>query len=324
MGMAPPVGYLKHVLAPAVRRHLGVDIDVDVKRRGYFPKGGGEVTVTVTPPPPTPRGFPLPCFRIERKTTSARVDADAADKDRRSSSRPRLSVYVVDTEGNGHAVASAAVDAALRASPTLTGVHGGAPGDRGGRRKGGAVCSVGGGGGGGSGAPTITVCGAPGAGSGGSVLVVAASPDGSCVLGVAAVKEPGGAGGRGKRGGGRGGREGGSRGEGREAVGVAPGDANDFVVLAARVGEDLGRLVETGAAVDPHLLDQLIVFMALAGGVSRVVAPDPPSLHAQTAMAVAEQMTGAKFSVLRGDEANGGVPPGLVAVECVGIGMKPR
>jgi RNA 3'-terminal phosphate cyclase len=44
--------------------------------------------------------------------------------------------------------------------------------------------------------------------------------------------------------------------------------------------------------VDPHLLDQLILFMALAAGRSRVVAVDPPSLHARTAMAVAEQMTG--------------------------------
>jgi len=33
----------------------------------------------------------------------------------------------------------------------------------------------------------------------------------------------------------------------------------------------LGRLVETGAAIDPNLLDQLVIFMALAAGKSRVV-----------------------------------------------------
>ena len=39
-------------------------------------------------------------------------------------------------------------------------------------------------------------------------------------------------------------------------------------------------------------------------------------------MVVAEQMTGAKFELLRGEA--GGVAPGLVAVECVGVGMEPR
>ena len=48
------------------------------------------------------------------------------------------------------------------------------------------------------------------------------------------------------------------------------------MALASRAGEALGELVESGAAVDDHLLDQLIVFMALADGrggkKSRVVA----------------------------------------------------
>ena len=40
------------------------------------------------------------------------------------------------------------------------------------------------------------------------------------------------------------------------------------------------------------------------------------------AMVIAEQMTGAKFEVLRGEA--GGVAPGLVAVECVGVGIEPQ
>lgn len=33
-----------------MRRHFGVEgVDLDIKKRGYFPKGGGEVSVTVSP-----------------------------------------------------------------------------------------------------------------------------------------------------------------------------------------------------------------------------------------------------------------------------------
>jgi RNA 3'-terminal phosphate cyclase (ATP) len=47
---APQIDYTKHVFLPFVRRHFGVDgVDLDIKKRGYFPKGGGEVSVTVSP-----------------------------------------------------------------------------------------------------------------------------------------------------------------------------------------------------------------------------------------------------------------------------------
>ena len=46
---APPIGYLKHCLAPCLRAHLGIEIDAEVTRRGYFPRGGGEATLTVVP-----------------------------------------------------------------------------------------------------------------------------------------------------------------------------------------------------------------------------------------------------------------------------------
>lgn len=45
---SPPIGYFLHVLCP-VLQIIGVSIYVEVKRHGYYPKGGGEVLVRVVP-----------------------------------------------------------------------------------------------------------------------------------------------------------------------------------------------------------------------------------------------------------------------------------
>ncbi|KAG6910912.1 hypothetical protein DXG01_006595 [Tephrocybe rancida] len=53
--MAPQIDYVQHVLLPFLRQHFGVPsglsagVDLEIKRRGYYPKGGGEVQVSVTP-----------------------------------------------------------------------------------------------------------------------------------------------------------------------------------------------------------------------------------------------------------------------------------
>jgi RNA 3'-terminal phosphate cyclase (ATP) len=47
---APQIDYTKHVFLPFLRRHFGVDgVDLEIKKRGYFPKGGGEVSVSASP-----------------------------------------------------------------------------------------------------------------------------------------------------------------------------------------------------------------------------------------------------------------------------------
>ncbi|KAL9951213.1 hypothetical protein ACROYT_G043836 [Oculina patagonica] len=46
--MAPPIEYMTDVLRPTVKR-LGVEFDCDIVRRGYYPKGGGEIHVKVNP-----------------------------------------------------------------------------------------------------------------------------------------------------------------------------------------------------------------------------------------------------------------------------------
>lgn len=45
---SPPVDYLKHVTLFALRR-LGLTVEIEVERRGHYPKGGGVVRGTVEP-----------------------------------------------------------------------------------------------------------------------------------------------------------------------------------------------------------------------------------------------------------------------------------
>uniref|UniRef100_A0A8H7Y272 RNA 3'-terminal-phosphate cyclase (ATP) n=1 Tax=Psilocybe cubensis TaxID=181762 RepID=A0A8H7Y272_PSICU len=48
--LAPQVDYTKHVFLPFVQRHFHIEkVSLHIKKRGYFPKGGGEVQFSVTP-----------------------------------------------------------------------------------------------------------------------------------------------------------------------------------------------------------------------------------------------------------------------------------
>lgn len=64
--------------------------------------------------------------------------------------------------------------------------------------------------------------------------------------------------------------------------------------------------------------DQLIIFMALASGTSTILTGEP-TLHTRTAIAVAEQLTGARFQVLQLPQ--GGPGAGLWRVVCQGAGQ---
>ena len=296
---APPIGYLKHCLAPCLRTHLGLAVDAEVTRRGYFPRGGGEAVLTVVPhgvasdsEKQTRSSLPYPPFTIERRRVNRGGDGEPA----------KLGCWIVNGAPDGprqqtesRAAAAAALRALLAKSPTVAiaaeaMARAGVPVD-------------------------CRTAVEPGDGDGGSVLLSASSVDGTCVLAVGLVFEPPGAFSKTKK--------------------TTDDEKNDdeknarvkaLVALASRAGEALGELVESGAAVDDHLLDQLIVFMALADGrggkKSRVVARAPVSPHARTAMDVCREVVGARFEVLEG--AAGGVKEGLVAVECVGIGATVR
>lgn len=73
--------------------------------------------------------------------------------------------------------------------------------------------------------------------------------------------------------------------------------------MAEAVTNALATEVESGARVDEHMRDQLIIFQALASGTSEIYAgvdeddqPREPSLHARTAEWVAKQLLGVKFN----------------------------
>jgi RNA 3'-terminal phosphate cyclase (ATP) len=72
--------------------------------------------------------------------------------------------------------------------------------------------------------------------------------------------------------------------------------------MAESVTNALASEVESGAFVDEHMRDQLVIFQALAKGTSQVYAGidddgelREPSLHTRTAEFVAKQMLGVKF-----------------------------
>ena len=290
---APPIGYLEHCLAPCLRTHLGITIEAEIKRRGYFPRGGGDVALVVVPgiasigdvenDGNTPKNV-YPPFVIERKRPGGGGDGEPA----------RLGCWIVNGAPEGprqqtesRAAAAAAIKSLLTKSPTVAiaaeaMARAGVPVDCGTKVE-------------------------PGSGDGGSVLLRVASVDGTCVLAVGKPFLP-------------------PKKNSEKDSDFLNARLRALVSLASSVGESLGELVESGAAVDDHALDQLIVFMALADGrggrKSRVVARAPISRHALTAIDVCRKVVGARFEVLEGPA--GGVKPGLVAVECVGVGATVR
>ncbi|KAH3756728.1 RNA 3 -terminal phosphate cyclase [Pelomyxa schiedti] len=77
------------------------------------------------------------------------------------------------------------------------------------------------------------------------------------------------------------------------------------------------RDVEDGACVDEWLQDQLLVFMALAGGVSHIRVGEV-SLHARTAMMVASTIAGARYELTPGGTGK----ERTSIITCTGIGYK--
>ncbi|KAM4629777.1 RNA 3'-terminal phosphate cyclase [Polymixia lowei] len=92
-------------------------------------------------------------------------------------------------------------------------------------------------------------------------------------------------------------------------------------VYADKVGieaaEMLLRNIRHNGCVDEFLQDQLIIFMALANGTSRI-RTGAVTLHTQTAIHVAEQLTQAKFTITKSEEGlNGHI---TYIIECQGSG----
>lgn len=99
--------------------------------------------------------------------------------------------------------------------------------------------------------------------------------------------------------------------------------SGDCVGKRGKSSEEVGRVaaemlqesINCKACFDVHMQDQLIVFMALACGTSKVRV-GPLSLHTETAIHIAELLTKAKFSINKDEE------DGSCVVECEGCGYK--
>uniref|UniRef100_A0A8C1Q4Z5 RNA 3'-terminal phosphate cyclase n=1 Tax=Cyprinus carpio TaxID=7962 RepID=A0A8C1Q4Z5_CYPCA len=91
-------------------------------------------------------------------------------------------------------------------------------------------------------------------------------------------------------------------------------------VYADKVGieaaEMLLRNIRHNGCVDEFLQDQLIIFMALANGTSRM-RTGPITLHTQTAIHVAEQLTNAKFVIHKSEDEHA---KDTYIIECQGVG----
>ncbi|ELV10511.1 RNA 3'-terminal phosphate cyclase [Tupaia chinensis] len=94
-------------------------------------------------------------------------------------------------------------------------------------------------------------------------------------------------------------------------------------VSADKVGIEAAEMLlanlRHGGTVDEYLQDQLIVFMALANGVSRIKT-GPVTLHTQTAIHFAEQLAKAKFTVKKSEDEEDASKDTYI-IECQGIGM---
>lgn len=88
---------------------------------------------------------------------------------------------------------------------------------------------------------------------------------------------------------------------------------------AEKVGEvaakELLDDITSGGCVDHHLQDQLIIFMALAKGKSRIKT-GPVTLHTETAIHVVQLLTEAKFNIVKDEDHKSCI------IECQGIGLQ--
>lgn len=85
--------------------------------------------------------------------------------------------------------------------------------------------------------------------------------------------------------------------------------------VGSGAARELVGTLASGACVDCYLEDQLCIFMALAAGRSAVLTREP-SLHTRTAIAVAEALTRARFSLAQEPQREG-----LWRIECEGAAV---
>lgn len=230
--MAPQIDYTVKVFKPIVEK-FGVNFDCDIRMRGYYPKGGGEVMVTVNPVKElqpvvmTERGN---ITKIYGRAFVAGVLPFKLAKD--------MSTAAVRT------IRKEIKDLYINIQPLQE------------KEK--------------------------ASGNGNGIIIIAESSTG-CVFAGSAL---------------------GKKGVYADKVGI-------------EAAEMLLRNIRHNGCVDEFLQDQLIIFMALAKGRSRI-RTGAVTLHTQTAIHIAEQLTQAKFTITKcDDELSSNV---AYIIECDGSG----
>ncbi|KAJ0032839.1 hypothetical protein NQD34_002920 [Periophthalmus magnuspinnatus] len=235
--MAPQIDYTVKIFKPIVEK-FGVNFDCDIKMRGFYPKGGGEVRVTVNPVKEL-----LPVVMTERGSITkiygrayvAGVLPFKLAKD--------MSTAAVRT------IRKEIKDLYINIQPL--------------QEKEKAY------------------------GNGNGIIIIAESSTGCLFAGSALGK----------------------KGVYADKIGI-------------EAAEMLLRNIRHNGCVDEFLQDQLIIFMALAKGKSRI-RTGAVTLHTQTAIHIAEQLTQAKFIISKcSDDLSGNT---TFLIECEGSGaMNPH
>nr|XP_057928694.1 RNA 3'-terminal phosphate cyclase [Doryrhamphus excisus] len=230
--MAPQIDYTVKVFKPIVEK-FGVHFDCDIRMRGFYPKGGGEVTVSVSPVKELQAITMLDrgnITKIHGRAFVAGVLPFKLAKDMSTAAVRTIRKEIKELYINIQALQE-----------------------------------------------KDKACG-----NGNGIIIIAESSTGCLFAGSALGK----------------------KGVYADKVGI-------------EAAEMLLRNIRHNGCVDEFLQDQLIIFMALAKGTSRI-RTGAVTLHTQTAIHVAEQLTQAKFRITKcEDEVNNTT----YIIECQGSGV---
>lgn len=115
---------------------------------------------------------------------------------------------------------------------------------------------------------------------------------------------------------------------------IAKTDNDNYIAGSALGSRDVGpekygndaalqliKNVELGGALDEYAQDQVIIFMALAEGTSKILV-GPIELHTETSIHFAQLLTGAKFNIEKVTNKKKSHTEDTYLITCEGIGFK--
>eukprot|EP00486_Rosalina_sp_Unknown_P013337 CAMPEP_0201597018 /NCGR_PEP_ID=MMETSP0190_2-20130828/193593_1 /ASSEMBLY_ACC=CAM_ASM_000263 /TAXON_ID=37353 /ORGANISM="Rosalina sp." /LENGTH=512 /DNA_ID=CAMNT_0048057729 /DNA_START=57 /DNA_END=1595 /DNA_ORIENTATION=+ len=271
---APQIDWFILILQPMLKRLMNIEIDIQCLQRGFFPKGGGKILLKTNPIEY------IPAFDLTKKGQLKQITGSV----------------IIGGRGLGLSIGKDIVKGATRELQARFGKQ-----------------------------IPIQINILPkhkiDSFSDGIGVVIVAETDTGCLFGGSSLKGPSKKKGRG--GYGKGGyNKGGKGGYGKYNKYGGGGYGNDNQNDKGEDYEEVGRVAARelvsdwnstkGGCTDRWLQDQLIIFMSLANGKSRF-RTCALELHTETAIHIAEIMTGVKFDVTTEKD-------GTVLIECEGIG----